>query len=456
MITPDNLDSYFQRGKPWPPSEEVGMGRRLTIYDQNLKLWKCKHDEVYVVLKKLYSDSDDEALKVLMLLNWHKNLSTLWADLLLSEKPKIKAGDETRDAGGNIVVPAEQAYIKDLIERLGLWLKAYALRIDMSRYGAGVAKVMAEEGQPAKLQAVPPKNWFPVIGPDGTAVGHIIAWTTDGHVLNVEIHSDGWIESSKFVLNEGNIASLPFDIVDIETGYPKPLVFPVLNAVTSDDIYGTDDYQDCDPPIKRLEITFTRIGRILDAHSEPAFAVPEESIGPKNPATGERKFNSKTRIFPMEDGDQLPQYITWDGQLTAAFMLIDKVLTQLYTISETCRCAFEPDTLGNAVSGKALRMLMMRPLKKSERAKLQFDPAFKDILKAISYLDVKNKVTGAVRLDQIDITWYDGLPEDEMEQAQVGQIKKASGYSTKQILLEAGKTEDEANQISQDAMNEGL
>ena len=58
---------------------------------------------------------------------------------------------------------------------------------------------------------------------------------------------------------------------------------------------------------------------------------------------------------------------------------------------------------------------MMRPLKKSERAKLQFDPALKMILRAISMLDVKNGVPGAVVLQDIAIAWKDGLPDDELE-----------------------------------------
>ena len=451
MITPETLSSYFQRGKLWPPEEDIGQGKRITIYEENLKLWQRKHEEVYTVLKNLYADREKDYNRVLFLINFHKQLSTLWADLLFSEKPALKAGQESRDSTGNPIISAEQTYLDSLIIRLSLWARCYAARIDMSRYGAGVPKIYAEEGQPAKLQIIAPKNWFPVIGPDGEAVGHVIAWSTDQKVLNVEIHSDGLIQSFKLALAEGHIGSDPYDISEVQTGYSKALVFPILNAVTSDDIFGTDDYQDIDPIVKRLEITFTRSGRTLDAHSEPAFAVPVEALGPKDPKTGERSYNAKRRVFPVGDEGQLPQYITWDGQLSASFTLIDKALTQLYTISETCRCAFEPDTLGNAISGKALRMLMMRPLKKSERAKLQFDPALKQILEAISVLDVKNKVPGAVLLKDIQIAWKDGLPDDELEEATIAQTKRAAGWSTKQIMIEAGYDEDQADQIAQDA-----
>jgi hypothetical protein len=458
MITPDNLQSHFQRGKPWPPEEDIGPGKRLTIYEENLKLWQRKHDEVYTVLRNLYADREKDFNKVIFILNFHKQLSTLWADLLLTEKPTMKAGQEARDSTGNIIVPAEQTYLDSLIPRLSLWLKAYAARIDMSRYGVGVAKVYAEEGQPAKLQIVAPKNWWPVVGPDGEALGHIIAWSQDQKVLNVELHSAGFIQSSKFLISsEGKINSDPYDVSEVQTGYDKPLVFPFLNAITSDDIFGTDDYQDIDPIVKRLEITFTRSGRTLDAHSEPAFAVPEDALGPKDPVTGERKYNAKRRVFPMSEDDKMvPQYITWDGQLVSSFTLIDKAFDALFLVSETCKAIFFPESLGTAPSGAALRRAYQRPLKKSERCKLPFDPAFKQILEAISVLDVKNKVPGAVLLKDIQINWKDGLPDDELEETQIAMNKRAAGWSTKAILEEAGYSEDDANQIAQDAAGQVL
>lgn len=449
ILTPENLETYLAKGKPWPPEDDVG---RLTIYEENKKLWDCKHEEVYQVLRNLYADKEKQYNKVLFLLNFHKQLSTLWADLLLSEKPTMICGEEDESTIGKKTVPPEQIYLNSLIPRLSLWIKCYALRVDASRYGVGVAKVLSTEGEPAKIQAIPPSTWWPIIGLDGDPEGHLIAWPSeDGKVLNVELHSPGLIQSGKFSLANGHIGSDVYDVVEVQTGVNFPLVFPILNAYTSDDIYGTDDYQDIDPIIKRLEITFTRTGRTLDAHSEPAFAVPEDALGPKDPITGERAYNAKRRIFPLEEGAQIPQYITWDGQLTAAFDLIDKALTQLYTISETCRCAFEPDTLGNAISGKALRMLMMRPLKKSERVKLRFDPALKQILKAVSILDVKNGIEGAVLLPDIHIEWKDGLPNDALEEATVAATKRQAGWSTEQILVEAGYSQSDAQQIAKDS-----
>lgn len=419
MITEDNLEDLFVLTRHWPPESEK---ERLQTYDENLLLWQGKHEKVYWVLTKLYSTHEMDPMKVLMKINWHKRLSTFWADLLISEKPHLKAGQEDPTTGEP---PAEQTYLEVIIKRLQFWRSTYALILDMSRYGVGVPKVYADEGAPSKLQIVPPKNWFPIIDADGwEPTAHLIAWVnTQGFqdhiqriVLNIEIHRIGSIEYRKYLLNSaGNIISAPFQAKIQQTGYDNFLVLPIVNSLTSENICGADDYQDLDPLIKRLEITLTRVGKILDAHSEPAFAVPETAMGPKDPLTGEQSFNVNRKVFPLEENEKAPQYITWNGQLTGAFSLIDHVMQQFYDISETCKAAFEPDTIGRALSGTALRLLMTAPLKKAERIKLVLDPGIRAIIRAVSFLDVKNKVKGAVMLDDISATWYDGLPIDFSE-----------------------------------------
>ena len=115
MITPDNLQSHFLRGKHWPPEEDAS---RLKIYADNLLLWQRKHDEVYTILKNLYADREKDFNKIIFIVNFHKQLSTFWADLLLSEKPTMKAGTSKED-----VASPEQIYLDSLVSRLSLWSK---------------------------------------------------------------------------------------------------------------------------------------------------------------------------------------------------------------------------------------------------------------------------------------------------------------------------------------------
>lgn len=74
-----NLDEVLQVGKPWPPVSEID---RLSRYDQNENLFNGDHTKVFQVLLNLFSSHTAEYNKLIIILNWHKRLSTLWADLL--------------------------------------------------------------------------------------------------------------------------------------------------------------------------------------------------------------------------------------------------------------------------------------------------------------------------------------------------------------------------------------
>lgn len=446
MIT--DIDRALSRGAIWPPESETA---RLTLYAENTALWKGKHEQVYTVLKNLYSSSEAEANKLLVILNWPKRLSLLWADLLLGDPPKLRSGD---------LKSAEQTYLDEIPNRLPLWSEAYKVALDVSRFGTGVFKIFAEEGKPAQIQAIAPKNWYPIADSTGAIVAHLIGWKSpDEKILNVELHLPGVIRTAWFALIEGKIASEPQDLRDVATGFDEPLVFPVHNVQTSEDTEGCDDYHDIDQLLKRVESTLTRTGRVLDIHSEPTLGIPETVLS-KNPNTGEITYNPKLKIIPLEEGGQLPQYVTWDGQLVAAFNLVNLIMDQFYALSETCKTAFEPDKVGNQISGTALRMLMSSPLKKVKRLKTQYDPQLKKAIRAISYLDVAHSVPGAVKLDSISTTWQDGLPKDFAEECKnYVSLKMAGLVTTRRATgalfgLEGDELDAEAGNL--DEQNAGL
>ncbi|MCX6669644.1 MAG: hypothetical protein NTV25_07560 [Methanothrix sp.] len=55
--------------------------------------------------------------------------------------------------------------------------------------------------------------------------------------------------------------------------------------------------------------------------------------------------------------------------------------------------------------------------------RLAIDPKVKKALRLASRLEVLKKVPDAVELEDITIGWQDGLPQDEVEVAQVKQLE---------------------------------
>ena len=108
---------------------------------------------------------------------------------------------------------------------------------------------------------------------------------------------------------------------------------------------------------EKVEV-LTRIGRVLDSHSEPSLEVPEDAIT-KNPQTGESSFDTSLKIFPIGEGQRLPQYIEWEGHMEASFKELEFLMNQFYTVSETCPQAFGQSISGMAESGTSLRLRIM-------------------------------------------------------------------------------------------------
>ena len=79
--------SFLSEGNPWPPPTEA---ERLERYAQNRLLFEGKHEQVYKDWIRLLREDQQATLE--MVLNWHKRLTLLFADLLLGEPPRITAG----------------------------------------------------------------------------------------------------------------------------------------------------------------------------------------------------------------------------------------------------------------------------------------------------------------------------------------------------------------------------
>ena len=424
-----NLD-FISPGKPWPPPTEA---ERLERYAQNRLLFEGKHELVYKDWIRLLREDQQATLE--MVLNWHKRLTLLFADLLLGEPPRISAGDQDSP---------EQEAIERIIEDNGLMNVAYEVVLDLSRFGTGIFKIRYD-GR-AIIEGQQPAIWFPVIKPDNIKEiqAHVLAWAYEDDIqergktvtkkyLQTEIHERGKITTAKYPI-ENNIIGLAIEYAEIETGIDEFLVVPVNNVLTTDRITGLDDYSDLDSIIQELETRIAQISRILDKHADPNMYGPDTALE-HDPTTGQWGYRGGGKYFPVGQGEQPPGYVTWDGQLDAAFRQIDLLMEQLYILSETSAAAFGQLKSGLAESGTALRRLMMAPLAKVNRIRLRFDPALKEVLWLASLLEKAQGMSGAMVLEDIHIDWKDGLPDDEQELTQNEVQRYTAGLTSLESSL---------------------
>ena len=425
MLT--NLN-FLQAGQIWPPPTEA---ERLERYAQNKLLFEGKHEQVYQDWVRLLREDQQATLE--MVLNWHKRLALLFADLLLGEPPRITAGDQES---------IEQEAVERIIDDNGLMNVAYEVAIDVPRYGTGLFKVRYDDR--AIIEGQQPAIWFPVVAPDNIkeVQAHVLAWTYEEgdqqgkatkKYLKTEIHEKGKIAAARYELKESVIGQLLEEEV-VQTGVDEFLVVPVNNVLTTDRVTGLDDYSDLDSIIQELEVRVAQISRILDKHADPSMYGPETALE-KNQATGEWGIRGGGKFFPITPGDKEPGYITWNGQLEAAFKQVELLIEQLYILSETSAAAFGQLKAGLAESGTALRRLMLAPLAKVNRIRMRFDPALREVLWLASLLERAQGMSDAVVLEDIHIDWKDGLPDDEQEITQNEIQRYTAGLSSLESSL---------------------
>ena len=144
---------------------------------------------------------------------------------------------------------------------------------------------------------------------------------------------------------------------------------------------------------------------------------------------GENPHVEASTFFPLEPDDQKVEYLTWDGQLTAAYDEIHEMWAFLMKTAEISPALFGGE-FGRAESGAAMKRLMLQTIIKVNRLRISFDPAIKKLLYLYSEVALKMGIEDAVLLDSVDIQWRDGIPQDVTEEVQAETMAVAGGISS--------------------------
>jgi hypothetical protein len=419
MLT--SLD-FLKPGQKWPPSSEAS---RLNMYAKNRELFESEHVKVYEEdLKRIERviGNFEQVISYPIVLNFQKIMSLKIADLLLGEPPRFTSA-------------AKQEALDDIIKRSDLINNSYLVCVDISRYGDGL--YYSRRGTDGKgiIDITQPCLWFPVVDPDNLKefTNHVLAWTySKGEnekkqtFLKCQVHHKGKYEQQEYLLADDKMIDKLLSSTVVQTGLDDFAIIQASNIITSDRVTGIDDYTDIDSIVSDLMVRVGQVDKILDKHASPSMHGPIGALE-RDPVSGEWRFKAGNYI-PTEKEDPIPGYITWEGQLEAAFSQIDKLINLLYTISEMGSAIFG-DMKGSIPSGSALKRLMVSPLAKVNRIRMRLDAALK---KAIILCGKINNI----KLDDVAITWQDGLPADPVEEAQIlaTRMPGASTLSIKTAL----------------------
>lgn len=363
----------------------------------------------------------EEIFSIMTNFAYQQLVSIKTADLLCGEAPLITSKQE-----------AQKKAIETILDNTDLAGKLYTGTIDTSRYGDGLLKIYSD-GQKGQLTVVSPERWFPVVDPSNVdrIQFHVLAWlqavnpdesdANRKYRLIAEIHQPGSYEVRVYSMRDRlTIGSLVEAPKVYQTGLSDFAIIQLPNVKTSGSTFGRDDYTPIDPIICEIITRIGQIAKILDRHANPSLEAPESAFQ-QDPNTGEYTLKTGDAFIRNSKEDAETRYITWDGNLESAFMEFDKLIQQLYAVSEMGAAIFG-DLKGNTPpSGAALRRLLVNALMKVSRIRNNADPAVK---KALALLSEVTPAAGAkLKKSDIEIQWQDGLPSDPLEEAQIINLR---------------------------------
>lgn len=456
---------WLEPGSIFPPTVEKP---RIQRYIQNSLLFDGEHfagnmrrhrcgvsSEAIAVyedcirrISRVVGDFDD-IISVPVLLNYQRFISLKMADLVAGEHPTITGKDER-----------ENDKIKWVRDHTNFDAKLFSTVIDISRYGDVPIRFYKGEDDFYDFTIWDATGWYPIVSQDGTnrITHHCLCWAYNANTsanldeqpdwyLYVQIHdvnNPGFYEQRKYhngarldvigTLEETTIKS---------TGLNTCAVFNIRAFEVSGTVYGYDDYMPIDSLLAEIMTRVSQISAILDKHADPSLVGPVTMLN-KDQHTGEL-YLKMGKFFPITENDQKPEYLTWDGQLGAAFEQLNFLVNQLYILSEM-GAALTGGTgeSANAVSGTAMRFKMVNPLAKARRVSNSLIAPVRKIFSiigsAIPDIDQESAEPGDgddtdLPYSHISVQWEDGLPNDPREQLEI--CKLATGEQ-KMVPLEDG------------------
>lgn len=413
--------TWLAPGRVMPPAIEGG---RIQRYFDNTKIFRND----MAGIRSLYSPYADRISRVVgnfdeyisfpVLFNYQRLMSLKMADLVCGEFPVI-TGDS----------PEQNDVLNELRFDSDFDSKLYSTAIDLSRYGDAIWRLYKTPEGKYTFTVWNPTQWYPIVSQDGTLTEtmHVLGWSENRGTADrpdwwyvAQIHEVGY-----YILREYKMDGAGSSLRELKSEKKVPTGLKInavmhLSAVkTSDTVYGVDDYEGVDSIIAELMTRVAQISVILDKHADPALTGPVSMLQP-DPGTGELRFK-KGKFYAVSPGEDQPQYLTWEGQLDAAFTQIEFLVNQLYVLSEMGSALIGArDASLQAVSGAAMRFKMVNPLAKARRIA-------NSLTKPVQVLFSNLSTVGYELIEpmSVSVEWADGLPDDPRENIEL--IKLATG-----------------------------
>ena len=456
----------FKKGTVFP---FLAHKKRINRYAENMQMFRGEYKDIF----DKYNINTNGSLYVS--LNMAGIICKKSTDMLLGEAVQVTSGTEDHSL--------EQSAIDEITKNNYMNIQNYESGLMSSIKGDSFYKVrwgqewegsLSQEIDPSRviIEDIPAEYCYPEtshFNKKKITTIHVCIpiYADEKWYLTVESHSAGYVQYHMYEMKPSDVTlgtptswTIQNQVGDMQeefTGINQPLVIHVPNYAT-DSWEGHDDLSEHKSLFDEINNRLSQIASILDKHADPAMAVPAGVLEVDNMGNPIFSVNREKVFEIMGKDDILPQYVTWNGQLQHAYSELDRLINNLLMAAEIPEVALGKSGSGTSgATGIAVRMRMSPLLAKVNRKRQYFDRALKQVYLVAQMLetvaDPSKNYTPVVPV----LKFSDGLPRDEMEDAQIAAIRTGSMPTMSQksaIMFLDGKTEEQP-QAEIDRINEG-
>ena len=446
----------FTKGTVFP---FVSHRKRINRYAENMQMFRGEFKDIF----DKYNVNTNGSLYVS--LNLAGIICKKSTDMLLGEAVQVTSGTEDHSEEQKAIDAITASnYMNIQNYEAGLMSSIKGDSFYKIRWGQEWEGQLPQEVDPSKviIENIPAEYCYPETSPYNkkkiTTV-HICIPIFEGDkwYLTVESHSAGFIRYHLYEMKPTEITHGTPDAWVIQnpvgevteefTGINQLLVQHVPNFAT-DSWEGHDDLSEHKSLFDEINNRLSQVASILDKHADPAMAVPAGVLEVDNMGNPIFSVNREKVFEIMGKDDILPQYVTWNGQLQHAYTELDKLINNLLMVSEIPEIALGKSGTGTSgATGISVRMRMSPLLAKVNRKRQYFDKALKQVYLVAQMLETVADPSKNYEPVIPVLKFSDGLPRDEMEDAQIAAIRTGSMPTMSQksaIMFLDGKTEEQA------------
>lgn len=172
-----------------------------------------------------------------------------------------------------------------------------------------------------------------------------------------------------------------------------------------------------------------QIARVLAKHADPKLAVPESGADPQG------NVRASHDLFFFRSKDEIPQYITWTAELTAAMADREAAVDALCVAAEMSQILLGIKKGATPDAARKLRLEATNSLAKVGRKAINIEPAIARAIEATQKLDQTSSRSRQYPVDAVGVEMRDGLPTDPLDDAnEISMLRSAQVMSVEDAV----------------------